>query len=85
MTLTGSGYSVLLRNKGAGDNLPLRIGVTLEAPGVPHDPYRLHDTIDVEALPRFLASADGDVVVRVTVQGLRLEITPETVRVVEQA
>lgn len=70
---------------GAGDDLLLKIVATLESHGVPHDTYQLHDTIDVEALTGLLASADDDVVVRVTVQGLRLEITPETVRVVEQA
>lgn len=69
----------------AGDDLLLRIVETLEAHGVPSDTSQLHNTIDVEALTRLLASADQAVTVRVTVQGIRLEITSETVRVIEQA
>jgi len=70
-------------SEGAGDGLLLRIVETLEAHGVPSDTYQLHNTIDIEALTRLLASADQAVAVRVTVQGIRLEITSDTVRVVE--
>ena len=60
---------------------------TLEACGLEDDAYQLHDYVDVEALQQLLASADGDVVVQFTVEGIQLHVSPDGVDVLveEQA
>lgn len=63
----------------------LRIVETLEDEGVSQESYRLQETVDVEALERLVDSADDDVAVRLTVRGVRLEVTPVEVRVLETA
>jgi hypothetical protein len=59
----------------------VKIVETLEACGLPWDSYQLHDVVDVEALEQVLARSDGDIEVHVTIEGIRLAVTPSDVTV----
>lgn len=63
------------------DDLLVDIIETLEAWGLADDAYQLHDYIDAEALQQLLASADGDIVVQFTVEGIQLHVSPDEVDV----
>jgi hypothetical protein len=60
-------------------DLVVEIVETLEACGLEYDAYQLHEYVDVEALDQLLASSDGNMAVRFTVEGIRLEVSPEGV------
>ncbi|WP_248516283.1 hypothetical protein [Salinarchaeum laminariae] len=47
---------------------------TLEESGINPDEYRLHDSVDFEALERLIASTDDPIKIRLTVEGVRLLI-----------
>jgi len=66
---------------GASPDLVVDIIETLEACGLNRDEYQLYDAIDVEALEQLLRSSYGDVEVRITVEGIRLAVTPDGVDV----
>nr|WP_223174243.1 HalOD1 output domain-containing protein [Halorubrum aquaticum] len=52
---------------------------TLEACGLEYDAYQLHEYVDVEALDKLIASPDGNVTVKFTVEGIRLSVSAEGV------
>lgn len=68
---------------GSGDLL-VTIIETLETCGLPADAYQLHDYVDVEALERLHDSSAEDVAVQFSVQGVRLDVSPESVRIIEE-
>ena len=54
---------------------------TLETCGHEDDAYVLQDHVDVEALDQLIASSDGDVAVQFSVEGIQLDVSPESVDV----
>lgn len=68
------------RSSEPGDIL-VEIVETLDACGLEDDAYQLYEYVDIEALEQLLASADGDIAVKVTVEGIRLGVSPEGVDV----
>ena len=68
------------RSDGSSDLL-IELIETLEACGLKHDAYQLHDYVDVEALQQLRASSDGDIVVQFTIEGIQLRVSPEGVDV----
>ncbi|WP_251343214.1 hypothetical protein [Haloplanus halophilus] len=63
------------------DAILVEITETLDACGIEDDTYQLYEYVDAEALEQLLASVDGDIAVQVTVEGIRLEVSPEGVDV----
>ncbi|MGQ4554965.1 HalOD1 output domain-containing protein [Halobellus sp. GM3] len=63
-------------------DLLVEIIETLEAAGLDSSQYQLHDSIDLDALERILASSNGEVSVRFSVEGIRLAVTSAGVDVV---
>ncbi|GAA0524601.1 HalOD1 output domain-containing protein [Halorubrum aquaticum] len=61
------------------DDLVVEIVETLEACGLEYDAYQLHEYVDVEALDKLIASPDGNVTVKFTVEGIRLSVSAEGV------
>jgi len=66
---------------GSLTDLVVEIIETLEACGLDRDEYQLYDTVDPEALEQLLASSTGDTEVRLTVEGIRIAVTPDGVDV----
>ncbi len=69
------------RGPGASPDLVVEIIETLEACGLDRDEYQLYDAVDVEALEQIVNSSSGNVEVQVTVEGIHLAVTPESVDV----
>ena len=70
---------------GGPNELLLEIVETLEACGLEDDSYQLQEYIDVGALEQLVASSDGDITVQFTVEGIRLDASPEGVDVLVEA
>ncbi|CQH64496.1 uncharacterized protein HHUB_5044 (plasmid) [Halobacterium hubeiense] len=70
---------------GGPNDLLLEIVETLEACGLEDDSYQLQEYIDVGALEQLVASSDGDITVQFTVEGIRLDVSPEGVDVLVEA
>ena len=66
---------------GSLTDLVVEIIETLEACGLDRDDYQLYDTVDPEALEQLLASSTDDTEVRLTVEGIRIAVTPDCVDV----
>jgi len=62
-------------------DLLIEIVETLELCGVDSSTYRLHDHVDVEALTQLITSTSGDIAVQFTVEGIRLNVSPDGVAV----
>jgi hypothetical protein len=63
------------------DGLLLDIVETLETCGLCRDEYQLQEYVDVDALEQIVSSSDGDVEVRVTVEGVSLSVSKDGVHV----
>ena len=68
-------------SNGSSDLL-LEIIETLETCGLEDDSYQLHDYIDPDALKHVIASADENITVQFTVEGIPLNISPDGVDVI---
>jgi len=68
-------------SNGSSDLL-LEIIETLETCGLEDDSYQLHDYIDPDALKHVIASADENIAVQFTVEGIPLNISPDGVDVI---
>ncbi|ELZ15691.1 MULTISPECIES: HalOD1 output domain-containing protein [Natrinema] len=66
---------------GSSTDLVVEIIETLEVCGLDRDDYQLYDTVDPEALEQLLASSTDDTEVRLTVEGIRIAVTPDCVDV----
>lgn len=66
---------------GSSTDLVVEIIETLEVCGLDRDDYQLYDTVDPEALEQLLASSTDDTEVRLTVEGIRIAVTPDGVDV----
>jgi hypothetical protein len=66
---------------GDSDDLLLDIVETLETCGLCRDEYQLQEYVDVNALEQLVFSSDGDVEVRVTVEGVSLSVSEDGVHV----
>ncbi|MGQ3330805.1 HalOD1 output domain-containing protein [Halorubrum sp. FL23] len=69
-------------SSGGSSDLLVELIETLEACGLEDDAYQLHNYVDVEALQQLLASADGDLAVQFTVEGIPLDVSPDGVDVI---
>lgn len=69
----------------SNDSLTVEIVNVLDSHGIGHDTYTLHDYIDVEALEKILASADPNLTVQLTIEGIPMSITRDGVHVLNQA
>lgn len=57
----------------------------LEAYGIDHETYALHDYIDVDALEQLIASEDANLEIRLTIEGIQLRITRYGVHALNQS
>jgi hypothetical protein len=60
--------------------LPVEIIEILDAHGIDPETYTLYDYIDVEPLEQVLNSEEADLEVRLTIEGVDLQITSRGVR-----
>jgi hypothetical protein len=63
-------------------DLLVEIIETLETCGLKDDSYQLHDYVDPDALEQLIASADENIAVQFTVEGIPLEVSPDGVNVI---
>ena len=63
-------------------DLLVEIIETLETCGLEDDAYQLHDYVDPDALEQLIASADEEIVVQFTVEGIPLDVSPDGVDVI---
>jgi len=77
-------YSLSSSGPAASSTLVVEIVEILEACGLDRTDYQLHDTVDVDALERLLATSGGDVAVQFTVEGVQLVVTTTGVQVVSE-
>jgi hypothetical protein len=66
---------------GDSDDLLLDIVETLETCGLCRDEYQLQEYVDVDALETLVSNSDGNIEVRVTVEGISLAVTSDGVHV----
>lgn len=66
---------------GDSDDLLLDIVETLETCGLCRDEYQLQEYVDVDALETLVSNSEGNVEVRVTVEGISLAVTSDGVHV----
>lgn len=64
------------------NDLLVEIVETLETRGLESETFQLQEYVDVDALEKLMTSSDGEVTVQFTVEGIRLEVSPESVSVV---
>jgi hypothetical protein len=75
-------YSPPADSSGGPNDLVVEIIETLETCGLEDDGYQLHDYVDIDALEQLLASSEGDIAVQFTVEGIPLEVSPDSVDVI---
>lgn len=61
--------------------LTVAITDVLESHGFPPTEYQLYEYVDVDALARLVETADEDMEVTISVEGIPLRVTPEAVTV----
>ncbi|MEF8806660.1 HalOD1 output domain-containing protein [Natronomonas sp.] len=74
-----------MKNRGAKptfstDSLTVEIVNVLEELGIEHETYTLHDYVDIDALEELVASGNANIEVRITIEGIQLEITQHGVQ-----
>ena len=65
------------------DSFLTEIVAVLEAHGLDSDTYTLYEYFDPDALEELVNSAAASLEVRVTIEGIQLEITQQGVRVID--
>jgi len=65
------------------DSLIIEIVTLLEERGIDLDTYTLYDYIDADALEKLITSSDASLEIRLTIEGVQLEITRDGVRVLD--
>ena len=75
-------HSPSIGSSDGSSDLLVEIIETLEACGLEDDTYQLHDYVDPGALEQLIASADENITVRFTVEGIPLDVSPDGVDVI---
>ncbi|SDY13643.1 MULTISPECIES: HalOD1 output domain-containing protein [Halobacteriales] len=75
-------HSPSIGSSDGSSDLLVEIIETLEACGLEDDTYQLHDYVDPGALEQLIASADEEIVVQFTVEGIPLSVSPDGVDVI---
>ncbi|WP_418286889.1 HalOD1 output domain-containing protein [Halorubrum sp. DTA46] len=75
-------HSPSIGSSDGSSDLLVEIIETLEACGLEDDTYQLHDYVDPGALEQLIASADEEIVVQFTVEGIPLAVSPDGVDVI---
>ena len=75
-------HSPTTGRSGGPNELLVEIVETLEACGLEDDSYQLHEYVDPGALEQLIASADENIAVQFTVEGIPLNVSPDGVDVI---